>query len=163
MIMTRGTMDTTLNLHISSEERKRWNKAVQDIFNLTNGANEIPPGNGVKRGSSMNDFTNEYKRKLDGIEEGATRYVHPPTHPVTMIMGLHRVATSGDYNHLVNRPVKMIAEGGNCETINWIRFVIQNYPPSDPKINREFWVNPDDRLVRIFTPSGWQALHAVWA
>lgn len=31
-------------------------------------------------------------------------YVHPDTHPASMITGLAKVATSGDYNHLVNKP-----------------------------------------------------------
>lgn len=31
-------------------------------------------------------------------------YVHPDTHPASMITGLANVATSGDYNQLVNKP-----------------------------------------------------------
>ena len=56
--------------------------------------------------SNYNDqlFTDEYKTKLEGIEEGANRYVHPTTHPVSMITGLHAVATSGDYEDLSNKP-----------------------------------------------------------
>ena len=153
----------TLNLHISANERAKWNKCIVDINNIRNGSYELPPGNGTKRGSSMNDFTNEYKRKLDGIEEGATRYIHPPTHPASMITGLAQVATTGDYNHLINRPLKMIAEGGNCDTINGIRIVIQTDAPPNPQPNREIWINPDDRLIRIFRTDGWHALHAVWA
>jgi hypothetical protein len=34
---------------------------------------------------STNDFTDEYKEKLDNIEENANAYVHPLTHPATMI------------------------------------------------------------------------------
>lgn len=49
-------------------------------------------------------FTDEYKTKLEGIEEGANNYVHPSTHPATMITGLNDVATSGDYNSLINKP-----------------------------------------------------------
>ena len=111
----------------------------------------------------MNDFTNEYRRKLDNIEEGATRYIHPPSHPASMITGLHRVATSGDYNHLVNRPASMIASGGNTNTVNGVRVLIQSSAPSNPQINKELWINQEDRLIRIFTPAGWRALHAVWA
>lgn len=153
----------TLNLHITANEREKWNKCIATVEDIINGTIELPPGNGTKRGSSMNDFTNAYKKKLDGIEEGATRYIHPPTHPASMITGLAQVATTGDYNHLINRPLKMIAEGGNCDTINWIRILIQTTPPPNPNVNREIWINPDDRLIRIFTNSGWQALHAVWA
>lgn len=49
-------------------------------------------------------FTEEYKTKLEGIEEGANNYVHPSSHPVSMITGMHSVATSGDYNSLINKP-----------------------------------------------------------
>lgn len=47
------------------------------------------------KGLSTNDFTNVYKNKLDGIEEGANKYIHPNTHPASMITGLHGVATTG--------------------------------------------------------------------
>ena len=49
-------------------------------------------------------FTEEYKTKLNGIEKGANNYVHPSTHPASMITGLNDVATSGDYNSLINKP-----------------------------------------------------------
>ena len=161
--MERGIMESTLNLHISAEERKRWNRAVQDIISIRNGTIVLPRANGTQPGTSMNDFTNEYRRKLDNIEEGATRYIHPPSHPASMITGLHRVATSGDYNHLVNRPTSMIASGGNTNTVNGVRVLIQSSAPSNPQINKELWINQEDRLIRIFTPAGWRALHAVWA
>jgi len=37
------------------------------------------------KGLSTNDFTTAEKQKLAGIEEGAGQYVHPLTHPATMI------------------------------------------------------------------------------
>lgn len=157
------SIESSLNLHITSEERARWNKVVQDVSNIRNGTIELPPGNGTKRGSSMNDFTNEYKKKLDGIEEGATRYIHPPTHPASMITGLSQVAISGDYNHLINRPVKMIAEGGNCDTINGIRIVISENAPDNPVPNKVIWIHPVERLQRIFTTAGWVNMYAVWS
>lgn len=49
-------------------------------------------------------FTEEYKTKLEGIEEGANNYIHPSSHPASMITGLHSVATSGNYNELNNLP-----------------------------------------------------------
>ena len=153
----------SLNLHISAKERERWNRCIDDVSKIRNGSITLPPGNGTNRGSSMNDFTNEYKEKLDGIEAHATHYIHPPTHPVSMITGLSQVALTGDYNHLINRPLKMIAEGGNCNTINGIRILISIYAPENPQLNREIWINPNDRLIRIFTTSGWKELHAVWA
>ena len=44
------------------------------------------------------------KTKLDGIATGANNYTHPSTHPVSMISGLHTVATSGNYSDLENKP-----------------------------------------------------------
>lgn len=44
------------------------------------------------------------KAKLDGIASGANAYSHPSTHPASMITGLAKVATSGSYNDLSNKP-----------------------------------------------------------
>ncbi len=59
---------------------------------------------------SANDFTDEEKNKLAGISPGATAYVHPATHPSSMITGLGGAATlnvgtasgtvaAGDHSH----------------------------------------------------------------
>lgn len=37
------------------------------------------------KGLSTNDYTSEEKNKLAGIEAGATKYVHPSTHPASII------------------------------------------------------------------------------
>lgn len=44
------------------------------------------------------------KTKLDGIAAGANNYTHPSSHPASMITGLTKVATSGSYNDLTNKP-----------------------------------------------------------
>lgn len=44
------------------------------------------------------------KAKLDGIAAGANYYTHPSSHPASMITGLAKVATSGSYNDLANKP-----------------------------------------------------------
>lgn len=44
------------------------------------------------------------KTKLNGIAAGANNYTHPATHPASMISGLQKVATSGSYNDLLNKP-----------------------------------------------------------
>ena len=44
------------------------------------------------------------KTKLDGIAVGANNYTHPSSHPASMITGLTKVATSGSYNDLTNKP-----------------------------------------------------------
>ena len=40
------------------------------------------------------------KSKLDGIADNANNYSHPSTHPASMITGLAKVATSGQYSDL---------------------------------------------------------------
>lgn len=47
-----------------------------------------------------------------------TVYTHPTTHPVTMITGLHTVATSGSYTDLINKPANLPANGGNSDTVD---------------------------------------------
>lgn len=44
------------------------------------------------------------KAKLNNIADNANNYIHPPTHPASMITGLANVATSGSYNDLKNKP-----------------------------------------------------------
>ena len=56
------------------------------------------------KGLSTNDYTTTEKQKLAGIAEGANNYVHPSTHPASMITGLATVATSGSYNDLTDKP-----------------------------------------------------------
>ena len=58
--MERGIMESTLNLHISAEERKRWNRAVQDIISIRNGTILLPRADGTKPGTSMNAGNSEY-------------------------------------------------------------------------------------------------------
>lgn len=53
---------------------------------------------------SSNDFTDELKSKLENIDENATEYTHPETHPADMITGLADVAQSGSYNDLTDTP-----------------------------------------------------------
>lgn len=56
------------------------------------------------KGLSTNDYTTAEKNKLAGIAEGANNYVHPSSHPASMITGLSTVATSGSYADLTNKP-----------------------------------------------------------
>lgn len=71
--------------------------------------------------------SSELKTKLDGIEDNANNYIHPDTHPVSMIEGLATVATSGSYNDLLNTPKNLsdfVDDIGvdNCKTqIEYVR------------------------------------------
>lgn len=71
------------------------------------------------KGLTTNDYTNEEKLKLSGIEVNANNYVHPNTHLATMILedDNHKFVTeeektnwnnkstfSGSYNDLTNKP-----------------------------------------------------------
>lgn len=66
------------------------------------------------------------KSKLNGIAAGANNYTytHPSTHPASMITGLAKVATSGSYNDLSNKPTiptvpsSLPANGGNADTVD---------------------------------------------
>lgn len=44
------------------------------------------------------------KVKLNGIADNANYYIHPSTHPASMISGLANVAKTGSYNDLTNKP-----------------------------------------------------------
>ena len=44
------------------------------------------------------------KSKLDSIAANANNYIHPASHPASMITGLAAVATSGSYSDLSNKP-----------------------------------------------------------
>lgn len=44
------------------------------------------------------------KSKLDSIANYANNYVHPASHPASMITGLANVAKTGSYNDLLDRP-----------------------------------------------------------
>ena len=64
--------------------------------------------------------------KINGFTIGAsvpagakftdTVYTHPSSHPASMITGLAKVATSGSYNDLTNKPTSLPANGGNAST-----------------------------------------------
>lgn len=71
------------------------------------------------KGLSANDYTDEEKNKLNGIEEGANNYIHPTRHEASMIIedNTHRFVTDeeksgwdnksdfdGNYNNLTNKP-----------------------------------------------------------
>lgn len=68
-----------------------------------------------------------------------TVYSHPTNHPATMITGLAKVATSGSYNDLTNRPTSLPANGGNSSTVNG-HTVLSNVP-ANAKFTDTTYVN----------------------
>lgn len=80
---------------------------------------------------STNDYTTIEKDKLEGIEEGANKYMHPTTHGASMITqdATHRFVTdeektkwnsksdfNGSYNDLTDKPIIPSIEGLATET-----------------------------------------------
>ena len=109
-------IDTTYNVATTSVDGLMSSGDKTKLNNIASNANNysLPTATasvlgGVKIGSrltitsgvlsanvqSTNDFTNDYKTKLDGIASKANNYSHPSTHPATMITGLHASATTG--------------------------------------------------------------------
>lgn len=76
--------------------------------NVTSALGYTPPtsdttyGNATSSAAGLMSSTD--KSKLDNVAAYANNYVHPSTHPASMITGLASVATSGNYDDLTNRP-----------------------------------------------------------
>lgn len=58
----------------------------------------------VSETASKKIMTSAERTKLSGIATGANNYSHPASHPASMITGLSKVATTGSYNDLSNKP-----------------------------------------------------------
>ena len=84
--------------------------------------NKIPDGGFAEADHTHNDATEVnagFMSVADKIKlNGLTNYIHPDTHPASMITGLSAVATSGNYNDLINRPNSLPANGGNADTVD---------------------------------------------
>nr|DAS46874.1 MAG TPA: receptor binding complex [Caudoviricetes sp.] len=61
----------------------------------------------VSETTSKKIMTAAERTKLNEIATGANNYVHPTSHPATMITGLATVATSGSYDDLSDKPTSM--------------------------------------------------------
>lgn len=68
----------------------------------------------------LDSITAEKVAAWDAGTGSGSGYVHPDTHPATMIEGLSAVATSGDYNDLANKPASLPANGGNADTVGGV-------------------------------------------
>ena len=78
-----------------------------------------------------------------------TVYSHPTNHPATMITGLAKVATSGSYNDLTNRPTSLPANGGNSSTVNG-HTVLSNVP-ADAKFTDTVYSHPSNHPATMIT------------
>lgn len=73
-----------------------------------------------------------------------TVYTHPSTHPASMITGLAKVATSGSYNDLSNKPTiptSLPANGGNSTTVN--NHTVNSDVPANAKFTDTVYSLPD--------------------
>ena len=117
-------------VHVTIADKNRWN-AKQDVFTVDEYLSSVST-NPVQNKSvynaladkvdrvsgktlSTNDFSNTYKTKLDGIEEGANKYVHPDS-PITP--GSYTKVTVDQKGHVTkgSNPTLTIAEGGTGAT-----------------------------------------------
>ena len=78
--LSGGTMTGTL---ILNGDPSNSNDAATKNYVDTQIAEKVDKVDG--KGLSTNDYTSADKKKLDGISEGANNYVHPDTHPASMI------------------------------------------------------------------------------
>lgn len=157
--------NSTIKQHVSIKERLAWNKLITD-FTAHLGAGGVENhrlGDGDVPGFSMNDFTNALLEKLNGIQAGALNNPHPPTHPRTMITGLHQISWTGEYSHLQNIPKTFTAGGGDSDTVSGgIRITIGPAAPSNPRENKELWVNTSNRVIYVYLNAKWQGAHTLW-
>lgn len=160
--------------HVSALERTNWDRVYDSYFDthlgkggvanhmLATGAGTGSPSNpnlntanGIP-GFTQCNYTPNEKGKLSTVAWQANYYIHPATHPYTMITGLSTVAHTGVYNDLTGKPVfPSAADGCNAATVNGIRITIGISGPSSPINNKEVWFNTSNRLTYIYTNSTW--------
>ena len=70
---------------------------------------------------SSNDYTNEEKTKLQNIAENANKYVHPDTHPASMITDLHECATTGNATTAIDATKAMQDSAGQQIDTTYIK------------------------------------------
>ena len=115
-----NTSDTTTSVEANKVLRLDENGHIPAAILAASGAST---GGGTPSGGT--GLTPAEKLKLDGIEEGANKYIHPATHPASMIMEEvdHRwfadaertklagiEAGANNYVHPTNHPPTMITE-----------------------------------------------------
>lgn len=153
--------------HISSRERAMWNKMITDYSTHLGqgGANNHRLADGSVPGFSTCDFTVQLKQKLMDIQEGAINNPHPASHPYNMIDGLVTIAHTGSWTDLVNVPSRIRdVENGTYDaaTVGGIRITISSSAPSNPKSNKELWIDTANYVVKIMVGSSWQIVGAAF-
>ncbi len=99
---TLGGVKIGSNISVSSGVISLTRANVTGALGYTPPASDTTYGDATTTSSGLMSSTD--KVKLNGIANNANYYIHPPTHPASMISGLATVATSGSYNDLTNKP-----------------------------------------------------------
>lgn len=152
-------------LHISHEERSKWDKVVSDFASHlgAGGVTNHALGNGTVPGFSTNDFTNALLQKLNGIQAGALNNPYPGSIPWSEVTGLSVVGHTGKYGDLVDVPETFTAGGGNSDTVGGIRITVATAGPTDPKNNQDVWFDTNEKLVKVYFNNKWNSFCAVYA
>lgn len=98
----KGGVKIGSNLTVSSGTISLTKANVTSALGYTPPASDTTYGDATTTSSGLMSSTD--KVKLNGIANNANYYIHPPTHPASMISGLATVATSGSYNDLTDKP-----------------------------------------------------------
>lgn len=99
---TLGGVKIGSNISVSDGTISLAKSNVTSALRYTPPASDTTYGDATTTSSGLMSSTD--KVKLNGIADNANYYIHPPTHPASMISGLATVATSGNYNDLANKP-----------------------------------------------------------
>ena len=99
---TLGGVKIGSNISVADGTISITKSNVTSALGYTPPASDTTYGNATTTSSGLMSSTD--KVKLNGIANNANYYIHPPTHPASMISGLATVATSGSYNDLTNKP-----------------------------------------------------------
>lgn len=99
---TLGGVKIGSNISVSDGTISLAKSNVTSALGYTPPASDTTYGDATTTSSGLMSSTD--KVKLNGIADNANYYIHPPTHPASMISGLATVATSGNYNDLANKP-----------------------------------------------------------
>lgn len=159
-----ATNNSEYKQHISIAERNKWNKVVVDFSAHlgSGGVDNHRLGDGATPGFSTNDFTNEYREKLENIQAGALNNPHPAKHSWSEIDGMSTVGHTGRYGDLLEIPNEFKAGSGNCDTVGGINFFIQSNTPSNPVANKTIWFDTGNKLIKYYSGSAWVPFGAVY-
>lgn len=90
------------NISVSNGTISLSQTNIISALGYTPSASDTTYGNATTTSSGLMSSTD--KVKLNGIADNANYYIHPSTHPASMISGLANVAKTGSYSDLTGTP-----------------------------------------------------------